>query len=157
MATKRKKFMTPEDVKLSSADEFLTKDSQSFMRTYVFPFVALDPTPGGSNLGRIMFNMELVPGRKRRDGRYYYEQMMIQVRQTRDPKYLGKTFSIPILTESLYSSQAGPNRSDFTKYVWHIEQCPVHKVTCMSAYPENHHTKLKIVVGSSIMIEAYFE
>jgi len=134
---------------IESADQF-KKGSY-----YEFPFTALDPTPGGSNLGRIEWCIELFPGKKsRREGRYFIEKLLVFARQTRDERYAGKTFEIPCNVEMINGSRMkGPN---FLAQVWAVEFCSEHKAIILTAYPENHHTKLTIYVNSSIMMDISF-
>ena len=115
--------------------------------TYCFPFTVLDDTPGGRNLGRIMWGIELLHGRKRK-GRYYIDKLLVFARQTRDKRYTGKIFEIPCFAEML---QGG-----FIEHVWNIAICPEHNGPILTAYPDNQHSSLVINVLSSISIEANF-
>ena len=136
-------------IKLRSAKQFLREDG-----VYEFPFVCMDTTPGGSNLGRIEWHIEPIRGRKHR-GRYYIEKLLVYASQTRNKKYRGIVFEISCYSESLYSSILHPE-DEFIPRVWRIMFCEEHKTPVLSAYPENRHTRLEINVGSSIMINTKF-
>ena|SRR3990167_5212755 len=133
---------------VKTAKEFMDKDEY-----YVFPFQVLDERKDGSSLGRIMWQMEPIKGRKTK-GRYYYEKILIWARQTRDERYAGKVFEIPCHSESITGNSF--KRESYLNYVWQIQPCEVHKATYFSAYPANHHRVLKIDTGSSISIDIDF-
>jgi hypothetical protein len=134
--------------KMISPKEYLKNGS------YVFPFKVFDETPGGSNLGRIEWGIELIHGKKK-DGRYRIQKMLVFARQTRDIRYFGKIFEIECYTDML---QGRSHQYDsFIKYVWNIAFCPEHKSPVLMAYPGDHHSKLIINSSSSIMVEARFE
>lgn len=133
-----------------SADKFKSDDS-----TYRFPFTVLDPTPGGSNLGRIEWGIELLHGRKQK-GRYYIEKLLVFARQTRDERYAGKVFEIPCFTDMLQGREL-TGRSAFIQHVWQVSICPEHNAPVLSAYPENQHSELVVDVRSSISIDVNFK
>ena len=135
-----------------------TVSAESFKNesgSYVFPFEALDRTPGGSNLGRIEWHVEIGKGKKTR-GRYYIERMLVWATQTRDHRYAGILFEIPCFSEMLHADSVGSNDS-YLKHVWSVGFCNEHKLPYFSAYPENRHNKLVIEANSSIMVDMYFE
>ena len=131
-----------KDIKIESAEAFKDKDGY-----YIFPFEVLDKTEGGSNLGRIEVQLEFLRGKKTK-GRYYIEKILLQFRQTRDPRYFGKVFEIPCWTEAILGDSL--ERESYLNYVWRIMHCEVHKDLFFCAYPANNHKALKINVGSSI-------
>lgn len=137
-----------------SAKSFRDKDGY-----YLFPFECLDKTPGGSNLGRIEWHMELVPSKKGQTkyekGRYHIEKLLVWASQTRDPRYQKKVFEIPCWAEAL-TSDSLRERGSYMHYVWRVMICELHKNVVFSAYPANEHKVLKINVGSSISIDADF-
>lgn len=140
---------TASELKIESADEFRNEDM-----TYSFPFIGLDPTPGGSNLGRIMWGIEAYK-KKRKDGRYYITSILVWARQTRDARYAGRIFEIPCFTESLYGSVLG-EKVAFLHRVWRAFFCDEHGGLVLQAYPDDQHTELYINAGSSIMIDLEF-
>lgn len=122
---------------------------------YTFPFVCLDPTPGGANLGRIEWCIELHPAAKRRgEKRRRIGEVWLWAKQTRDPRYSGKQFRIEAHAEGW-----GTHRLDGGEYApWRILFCEEHKgAVIMLAYPQNHHTKLIFNAASSIEFEVHFE
>ena len=133
-----------------SADAFKSDDY-----TYCFPFTVLDDAPGGRNLGRIEWGIELLHGRKRK-GRYCIEKLLVFARQTRDKRYVGKVFEIPCFAEMLQGAML-TRRGGFIEHVWNIGICPEHKGPVLAAYPDNQHSQLVIDVMSSIMIDANFK
>src|SRR3972149_222499 len=136
-------------VRPQSAKSFLLKDG-----TYVFPFLVLDPTPGGSNLGRIDWNCELIRSRKIR-GRYHLATIYVWARQTRDKRYAGKYFEIPCRSEGLSGRKLTDKGNALTECTWTVGYCNDHGNVVLSSYPENHHKELVVRVGSSISIEVY--
>jgi hypothetical protein len=135
-------------MKTITAEGFKDKDG-----SFVFPFQVLDDRKDGSSLGRIMWQIELIKGRKYK-GRYYIEKLLVWARQTRDDKYAGKVFEIPCYSEALLGDSI--DRESYINYVWHIQPCEVHNSLVFSAYPSNSHKALKINVDSSISINADF-
>lgn len=122
---------------------------------YIFPFKVLDDTPGGSNLGRIEWNIEAIRGNKNK-GRYYIEKLLIYATQTHDERYGARNiFEIPCFSESISGDCL--NRESFLNYVWRIMPCEMHKTFVLSAYPGNQHKELIIDVGSSIGIDIDFK
>ncbi len=122
---------------------------------FSFPFTVMDPTPGGKNLGRIEWNIEILPGKKPKGRAPVIGALAVWARQTRDPRYQGVIFHLPCYTDMLHSNR---DRDDFTKFVWRVGFCEVHKGSAiLAAYPDDKHSKLIIDVGSSISGEAYFE
>lgn len=140
------------ELEYKSAEQF--KDENGY---YVFPFEVLDKTPGGSNLGRIEWHIELVRSKKK-DGRYWIEKLYVWPSQTRDKKYPRNIiWVIDCRAECLTSRNYQDESNSFISNVWKIQFCEVHKNIFMSAYPKNRHSKLKINVQSSISIDASFE
>lgn len=139
--------------------KFETVSAESFRdenRYYVFPFVALDPTPGGNNLGRIEWHIEPIRSKKKERGMYFIEKLYVWASQTYDERYKGKVFEIPCFAECITAS-ALRDRDSYLHHVWKAQICELHKSMWFSAYPQNHHTSLKINVGSSISIDADFK
>ena len=137
-------------IKPRPAKPFLSKDG-----TYVFPFIGLDPTPGGSNLGRIEWHCELVRSRKTRD-RYYLAAIYVWATQTRDKRYAGKYFEIACHSSGLSGRKLTNMGNALIECVWTIGYCGDHGNVTLSAYPANHHKELVIRAGSSISIDVYF-
>lgn len=123
---------------------------------YKFPFTPLDSTPGGSNLGRMEWHVELFKGKKKRGQPYYIEAVYVWGTQTRDER-LRKLYAIKCHAEHLSGHSFTKRIQAFTDYVWRISYCRDHGVPVMSAYPEDDHKTLVIDVCSSIGIEIYFE
>jgi hypothetical protein len=133
---------------ISSADEFKCKDG-----SYRFPFVCVDKTPGGRNLGRIEWCIEPIKGKKVK-GRYYIESLLVWAMQTYDPRYIGKTFKIPCYMKQLEGPNYNPN---YFSRVWRIAFCAEHGALVFDAYPANEHTVLVIEGKSSVYNNIYFE
>lgn len=136
------------------------KRDDAYAEWYEFPFEVLDKTPGRSNLGRIEWHMEFVPGRAQRrkyiSGRRYIETIRVWATQTRDQRYKNKVFEIPVFTESI-TADSLRRRGSYLHYVWRAQLCNLHRgLAIYSAYPANHHKKLIIPVDSSICLEPYF-
>jgi len=136
-------------IKTESADAYKDKDG-----CFVFPFDVLDKTPGGSNLGRIQVQLEFIRGPKTKEGRYMIEKILLLFRQTRDPRYVGKTFEIPCYSDAVLGDSL--ERQSYLNYVWRVMFCEIHKEMFFDAYPANHHKALKINVGSSMGIDVDF-
>ena len=143
-----------KELKTDSAKKFIKGKKYPDSDIYVFPFQCLDTRKGGSSLGRIMWQVEPIYGRKTK-GRYYIEKLLVWVRQTRDKRYMGKVFEIPCYSESLSGSPLEQN--SFLNHVWRTSKCEIHKETYFSAYPKDHHTELVINVGRSISIDVNFK
>lgn len=140
------------ELQYKSAEEF--KDEHGY---YVFPFEVLDKTPGGSNLGRIEWHIELVRSKKK-DGRYWIEKLLVWPSQTRDERYPRNIiWEIECYAECITSRNYQGESNSFIANVWRMFFCEVHKNLIMTAYPRNQHSQLKINVGSSISIDADFE
>lgn len=142
-----------EEITTVSADQF--KGKESYEEVYTFPFKPLDDTPGGSNLGRIEWHIEPVRGTRKKHGRYYIEKILLWAQQTRDEKYKGKLFEIPCFTEMIDGSAY--SKEPLLGHISHIGFCDKHKNIIISTYPKNHHTKLILRVGNSILTDIYFE
>lgn len=140
-----------------SADVF--KKSDGYSTVYEFPFDVLDKTPGGSNLGRIEWHMEFIPGKKQTrkymHGRRYYEKIYVWATQTRDKRYQKKVFEIPCFVECITGDSLRA-RSSFMHHVWRVMPCELHDIPTFSAYPANHHRALRIPIDSTISIEPEF-
>lgn len=144
-------FSVPRPWKLDKAKAFLS-GSPVFPK-YIFPFTALDTAPGGMNLGRIEWHVELVPARKVK-GRKSISAIALWATQTRDPRYLRKVFYLPCFSDAITSQT---DRSDFVKHVWRQGFCETHGLLILSAYPRNDHAELVVEVGSSISNDIYFQ
>ena len=119
---------------------------------YEFPFKVLDDTPGGSNLGRIQWYVEMHPMPKKR-GRKNIKEIWVWARQTRDERYANKIFRIETWAEGLTTNSLKESFSP-----WRIFFCEEHKgAVVLDAYPKNHHTKLVICPFSSISCEVDFD
>ena len=115
---------------------------------YLFPFTCLDDTPGDSNLGRIEWNLEFYKT-KLDKGQRFVTQMLVWARQTRDPRYFGKTFLLDCNTAGVMSScNRGRKTDDFMHCSWFVAPCPEHKGQIIAAYPEDHHNALHIEMNS---------
>ena len=121
---------------------------------YRFPFVAVDPTPGGKNLGRMEWHVELLRGTKRRKGTRRFGGIAIWATQTRDTRYARVVFHIPMCCEGITTRR---DRDDFTRFVWHIGFCSIHDETVLTAYPDNRHVALIVRAWSGISNELFFE
>lgn len=143
--------MLKKPVKPQSAEKFKTKEGQ-----YVFPFVALDKTPGGKNLGRIQWCIELHPQEKSKESGFRrVGKLLVWAMQTRDKRYFRKVFEIPTFAEMFYSCASTNKRDAFVP--WKIMLCDEHKgAVVLDAYPENEHRALVIDAMSSIMVQVKF-
>jgi hypothetical protein len=117
----------------------------------IFPFLPLDPVPGGSNLGRIEWSVEFVKGKRRNR----LGALALWARQTRDPQYDKKVFLLdaghcPCITTRL------SGREDFTRFVWNIARCEMHGHLILTAYPADYHRVLIVDLASSISGSIYF-
>lgn len=135
-------------VKTISAKQFKDKNG-----TYIFPFKVID-----KQFGRIEWHIEPIKGRKSGMGRglYYIETLLVWATQTRDVRYLGKTFEIPCFTEAIVADSLRKSNSYF-HYVWRMIFCDTHKTVSFSAYPANEHKTLEINVDSSISSSIEFK
>ena len=121
---------------------------------YEFPFEVLDKTPGGQNLGRIQWIVEVFPGKVRDDFRMI-NKLFVWARQTRDKRYYGKVFEIETYSETITT-----NLHDDDKQFapWRMMFCPIHKgAFILDAYPSNSCKKLIINTMSSISTGIRFE
>lgn len=149
--TKAPAFTMPKGAELADSAPFKDGD------VYRFPFVALDQTPGGSNLGRIEWSVEFVPKTR---GHKTLVGVCVWARQTRDPRYCGKAFYIPV--NAAFITTQGRTRIDktcgsFFAGAWRAYICQTHGFTVIESYPENHHVCLVVDVSSSISNDIYFE
>lgn len=117
---------------------------------FEFPFNVLD-----DKLGKIEWHVEPIKGLKSK-GIHYIEKILVWASQTQDGRYKGKVFEIPCFSEKIVSSQFR-NRTPYLSCVWSTCYCSEHKTLSFSAYPKNEHTKLVFNVGSSVLIDIYFE
>lgn len=140
-------------IKLSSPDEFRVGEGYPQWSIYRFPFKAMDE-PGPHSLGRIEWWLEPRKGRKRRNG-YKIEHLLVWARQTRDPRYATRVFSVPCHGASLQGG-TGEHRDSLLSYAWAAGFCAEHGALCFGAYPAVSHTMLEIDVSLSIMITARF-
>lgn len=119
---------------------------------YEFPFTLLDPTPGGANLGRIAWCVELHPTARARKGVRRIAEVWVWARQTRDPRYVGRIFKFPTNAESL-----GVDALRKSYHPWRIRFCGEHRgALVLEAYPANEHTKLVVSPCSAIQCEVNF-
>lgn len=137
------------------ADASEYQDADRLQPGYVFPFTLLDPTPGGANLGRIEWHVELIPARKRsgEKNRKRIAEVRVWATQTRDPRYQGKQFRFETIAEAL--SHRSRDGRGFQP--WRVMFCDKHRgAVVLTAYPENHHTRLIVEPSSSISCEVHF-
>ena len=146
----KKEIAIPETWTLDDGAAYRDERAQ-----YHFPFVAVDPTPGGSNLGRIEWHVELLRGRKVR-GLYWLYCLLVWASQTRDPRYTKRLFHLPVYAESWTTSSRVQGNS-YMSHVWRTTFCELHGTTWFSAYPTNEHSSLVVDAGSSISIEVEFQ
>lgn len=147
----------PKSPKPFTAGEWKVDDAAAFQVAdgeYRFPFTVLDPTEGGSNLGRIEWCVELLRARKRKGRCPLIEGIAVWAHQTRDPGYKGIVFHLPTLTDAITTHM---DRDDFTRFVWWVSFCEVHGFPVMKAYPANKHSVLIVNVGSSLSNDIWFE
>jgi len=116
---------------------------------YRFLFVVFDDTPGGGNLGRIMFRLEPIA----EEGDIV--KLFLQVRQTRDKRYDDKTFELEVGAPSIFGNALGTN--DFLSNTWRTYYCPEHKTFALEAYPQDHHNVLVFERFSGVGIQIRFE
>lgn len=142
----RKTIMNDEEPKLiiSNAEEFKTSEGE-----YEFPFIVLDPTPGGTNLGRIEWVLEPIFKRGK------IVKMFLQSRQTRDERYLNTLFELTVNSPFIFASSLDDN--SFLTNVWRLGYCAEHKTTQLWAYPKNHHSILSIERHSSFGLRVEFK
>lgn len=122
---------------------------------YRFPFVGLDTTPGGGNLGRIEWHVELHPAERRRSGEWFVRlsEVWVWASQTRDTRYAGKVFRFETIAEALGQSLLGRNF-----HPWRVRFCEEHRgAVILSAYPDNQYKTLVIAPCSSISCDVGFE
>jgi hypothetical protein len=134
--------MKREKAEISKADKYLVNGQ------YRFPFVCMDPTPGGGSLGRIEWRLEPVAKRGK------IVKIFLQATQTRDEAYVGKTFELEVEAPSIFGSPR--DNDDFLGKVWRTYYCPEHKTFALEAYPKNHHNVLIIERFSGIGIRVEF-
>ena len=152
--------MKKNQIKVTSPNKYRVKTEKGYQRIYRFPFETLDPTPGGSNLGRMEWGIELFRAKKKQNNRYYIEKIWVWARQTRDKRYLGKVFEIPCWTEMIESLDrvfGEPGTDPYMSRVWQTAFCSEHKQVSFSAYPDTDHNVLEIDVQSSIMASINFK
>ena len=142
--------MKKEDIKTENADAFKNEKGE-----YIFPFQVLDDRTDGSSLGRIHLTIELLKGKRHKDGRIYIENIMLTIGQTRDERYKNKIFLIPCFSESIMGSVLS-EKSQFMHHVWRVGFCEIHKELFFNAYPRNEHKALRINTMSSIGMEIEF-
>lgn len=143
--------------------ETITQSAEEFYKdgVYRFPFVGLDDTPGGSNLGRIEWNIEpiwtLVPDEELGPGEDHYmiARLLVWARQTRDERYRDKVFEISLRSEAI-SGHSHSRYQSFTDYVWLVAGCREHGNVVLSAYPPNGLSVLEIRPHSSLAIDVLF-
>ncbi|MES2409182.1 MAG: hypothetical protein V4509_02665 [Patescibacteria group bacterium] len=142
---------TKKELKPSSIKPFKTEHG------YEFPFEVLDKTPGGSNLGRIQWCVEMYPAPKQRgENRKRLSKIWVWAKQTRDKRYASKVFEIPTYAESLTTDASLRRGTAFAP--WKIDFCEQHKgAVILDCYPTDGCKKLVINNWSSISIEVNFE
>jgi len=123
---------------------------------YCFPFMAVDTL---GNLGRIEWHLEPFRSPKHR-GHYLICGLLVWATQTRDPRYSGRIFHIPMITEALtsstYSGRASRDGSDYFHHSWLFAFCTTHRMPFFSAYPADEHTELVVETGSGVSNRVYF-
>jgi hypothetical protein len=132
------------ETELTSAETYQTDGG------YLFPFTVMDPTPGGSNLGRIEWHVELYKSQKRRgySGKFI-TKMLVWARQTRDPRYDGKVFILDCYTRGIMTCLQTSN-DDFSRHAWFLSVCEEHGGVIISSYPSDHHVALMIETHSEV-------
>lgn len=152
----KKKIKKEIELLIESADKFKDPESGG---SYVFPFDVFDKTPGGSNLGRIQWIIELHPSKKI-GGRIRIGELWVHARQTKDQKYRRGDkiiyFKIPTFAESLTTRSSLDKQNCYAP--WRMFFCEMHKgAFILDSYPSNHHSKLIINADSSISIDVNYE
>lgn len=143
-----------QKIETVSADAFKTEGGR-----YVFPFVLLDPTPGGSNLGRIGFDIEFVPTKNKKA----IGKILLHVNQTRDERYAGKVFEIEANTATIFGCSGtlirdGRTRMTIFVGTWMLGICREHNAPFLRVHPSDGHTRLVIEPPfSSIGSDIFFE
>lgn len=134
--------------KTVSAKEFSQGDSG----VYIFPFKVLDPM-----YGRIEWLVEPIRSKRKREGVYHLEKLLVCARQTLDPRYKDKVFEIPTWAECINSSQISYKGSmSYFAGVWRAQYCEIHKNLILDSYPENNASELVIKVNSIISNDIYY-
>lgn len=126
---------------------------------YAFPFLLLDETPGGENLGRIEWHVEPVPGKtpRGRRGESALGGFLVWATQTTDPRYRARTYWLERDTGGLEGRRlTGAPGAAFIENVWIIRRCREHNRLVLSAYPRDHHRRLVFELTSSIAVVAEF-
>lgn len=131
-----------------SADRFYDEAS----RCYIFPFQLMD-----EKYGRIEIQIE--PTWDNETG--HVAGMYVSGRQTRDPLWKGRVYKIDNAKAEMLCGSALPfmlrSKDTFLQHVWMVVWCRDHGTVAMIAYPEDGRSKLIIPIGSSVMIDPYFE
>ena len=148
-----KKNHKKQQTKPVSAKAFRNKDN-----FHVFPFVCLDSTPGGKNIGKITWEIELIPAKNRKN----IQTILVSAKQTRDERYAGKIFEIKADTLSIMgvSGTLLSGRKEMTIFgcTWRAGYCQEHRGLILFTSPKFWHTKLVIPPPfSSIGSDIYFE
>jgi hypothetical protein len=130
---------------------FIFTDPRQFVVPdgYLFPFICMDHTPGGSNLGRIEWNVEVYKSKKNNRGFQNITQLIVWAKQTRDKRYVGKFFLLDCNTAGILT-HSNKIRADFIHCAWLLSICDVHRNPIISAYPEDNHVALWIERYSDI-------
>jgi hypothetical protein len=115
---------------------------------YLFPFILFDPTPGGSNLGRIEWNIEIYKTRKNKISKTRsITQILVWARQTKDAQYLNKFFLLNCDSVGIMTHHDG---DDFLHNVGFMQICDEHKMPILCAYPRDGSCALYIEAYSSV-------
>lgn len=134
--------------------EFESAEAFKVEGGYLFPFTLMDDTPGGSNLGRIMWNIEIHKTQKQ-DGVNYITQMVVWANQTRDPRYQDKNFLLECHTAGIMTCGL-TSKDDLMPHVWFVAVCAEHGKTVLRAYPSNGHAALQVEAYSSVGTRIHF-
>lgn len=125
---------------------------------YAFPFTLMDTTPGGANLGRIEWHVEIQPTKRKRGEKFNrVGTLRVWATQTRDPRYQHRIFEFDTFAESLgFARDADFHEHTFQP--WHVGFCNEHRgAVILTAYPNNEHSVLTVAPTSSIQIEVGFK
>ena len=127
-------------IKTVNPKEFYNKEEDK----YIFPIQVLDPDKTCKSLGRIEIHIEQFRSSKKEDGLYCIEKIWLWFQQTRDEKYRGVIFEIPMHCESLQLESENSEGGQTLMF------CNIHKNPVIWFYPDNGVQSLEIENRSSI-------
>jgi len=133
--------MRKQDLIFSDATEYCEKNSISH-KTYRFPI-----EPIHKDYGRLICSFEFHRSKRKKKGRYYITELWVWFGQTDDKRYSGMVFKLPCYVEQFAFDNENGRSISFPR----IEFCSIHKNPVMTINPENHHSKLIIEVGGSVL------